>query len=147
MNQPIDPQDSSNIDLYVARKIRSYRQRAGLTLNQLSVLLEDISFQQLQKYESGANRVSSSRLFHIAAILSVPIANFFPRPPQDSGSVLSFAEEKEFESLLKEEPEQKEIFRLVSTCMQIQDPKKRKEILDLCQQMVDKFVEIDSDRD
>ena len=135
--------NTSSIDLYVARKIRYYRQRADLTLNQLAVLLEDISFQQLQKYESGANRVSSSRLFHIAGILSVPISNFFPRATQDASSALSLSEEKELQSLVMEGPFAKEIYTLMSSCMQIEDHQKRKEVLDLCQQMVDKFVKFD----
>lgn len=142
MNQAVD---NPSIDLYVAQKIRFYRQRAKLTLNQLAVLLEDISFQQLQKYESGANRVSSSRLYHIASILSVPISNFFPRATQDAGSVLSLSEEKELQSLVMEGPFAKEVYTLMSSCMQIEDHNKRKKVLALCQNLVDNFVEFDEE--
>ncbi len=144
MNQS-DDLSNPNIDLYIAQKIRYYRQRARLTLNQLAVLLEDISFQQLQKYESGANRVSSSRLFHIAGVLAVPISNFFPRFVQDAGSVLSLSEEKELQSLVMEGPFAKEVYTLMSSCMQIEDHHKRKKVLDLCQQLVDNFVEFDEE--
>ena len=132
-------------DGHIARKIRYYRQRADLTLTQLAVLLEDISFQQLQKYESGAKRVSSSRLHHIAGILAVPISNFFPRLTSDVGSALSLAEEKELQSLVMEGPFAKEVFALMSSCMQIEDHHKRKKVLDLCQQLVDNFVEFDEE--
>ncbi len=145
MIQTPDQPTKASVDAHVAQKIRYYRQRAGLTLNHLAVLLEDISFQQLQKYESGANRVSSSRLYQIANVLSVPISNFFPRAAQVSSNVLSLSEEKELESLVMEGPFSKEVFTLMSSCMQIEDHDRRKKVLDLCQNLVDGFVEFDED--
>ncbi len=64
------------VDVHVGRGVRSRRVLCGMTQ---SVLAEQIglTFQQLQKYESGANRISASRLWEIAQILDVPVASFF----------------------------------------------------------------------
>jgi len=72
------------VDVHVGRGVRSRRVLRGMTQ---SVLAEQIglTFQQLQKYESGANRVSASRLWEIAQILDVPVASFFDGlEPDDS---------------------------------------------------------------
>lgn len=64
------------VDVHVGKGVRSRRVLRGMTQ---SVLAEQIglTFQQLQKYESGANRISASRLWEIAQILDVPVASFF----------------------------------------------------------------------
>lgn len=67
-----DPQD-----IEVGRRIRARRLELGLSLNALAVQLE-LTFQQVQKYESGANRVAASRLMRIAEALHVPPSFFFP---------------------------------------------------------------------
>jgi transcriptional regulator with XRE-family HTH domain len=65
------------IDVYVGTQIRTRRLLLGLNQEELAQRL-GLTFQQVQKYESGANRVSASRLWEIAAILKMPIAYFFP---------------------------------------------------------------------
>ena len=65
------------IDAFVGTRIALRRAALGLSQTALAQRL-GISFQQVQKYESGANRVSASRLHHIAGILGGPIASFFP---------------------------------------------------------------------
>ncbi len=64
------------VDVHVGKGVRSRRILRGMTQ---AVLAEQIglTFQQLQKYESGANRISASRLWEIAQILDVPVASFF----------------------------------------------------------------------
>jgi transcriptional regulator with XRE-family HTH domain len=69
-----DPQD-----IEVGRRIRARRLELGLSLNALASQLE-LTFQQVQKYESGANRVAASRLMRIAEALQVPPSYFFPAP-------------------------------------------------------------------
>lgn len=66
------------VDVFVGRNIRSRRAYYGLSQTELAKKL-GITFQQLQKYESGANRVSASRLWHIAQELKMPVAEFFPK--------------------------------------------------------------------
>ncbi len=67
---------AARIDHQVGERIRRRRTFLGYTQEQLAESL-DISYQQVQKYETGANRVSAGRLFQIAQRLEVPIAFFF----------------------------------------------------------------------
>ena len=64
------------IDELVGRRIKSARWTAGLSQEELAVKI-GTSFQQLQKYESGKNRISASRLFDLAHALSLPVSYFF----------------------------------------------------------------------
>ncbi|MGV6802447.1 MAG: helix-turn-helix domain-containing protein [bacterium] len=64
------------IDLHVGQKLRQRRCLLGLTQQKLAEAV-GIKFQQIQKYESGANRVSASRLWALANALDVPVSFFF----------------------------------------------------------------------
>jgi transcriptional regulator with XRE-family HTH domain len=64
------------VDTHVGKRIRLQRWTKGVTQQQLAENV-GIKFQQIQKYETGANRVSASRLYDIAAALGVPISFFF----------------------------------------------------------------------
>ncbi|GHD99525.1 Cro/Cl family transcriptional regulator [Defluviimonas sp. 20V17] len=64
------------VDAHVGKRIRHRRWMVGMTQQQLADQV-GIKFQQIQKYETGMNRVSASRLWDIAASLSVPISFFF----------------------------------------------------------------------
>ena len=64
------------VDEHVGARIRLRRTLLGLTQEQLAVAL-NISYQQIQKYETGANRVSAGRLFQIAQRLCTEVAYFF----------------------------------------------------------------------
>ena len=67
---------TNEIDHHVGKRIRRRRRLLGLTQQQLAEAV-GIRFQQIQKYESGANRVSASRLFEIAEALDVPVQYFY----------------------------------------------------------------------
>ena len=64
------------VDAHVGKRIRHRRWLIGMTQQQLAEQV-GIKFQQIQKYETGANRVSASRLWDIADALSVPVSFFF----------------------------------------------------------------------
>ena len=64
------------IDVHVGKRIRHRRWMQGCTQQQLAEAV-GIKFQQIQKYETGMNRVSASRLWHIASFLDVPVSFFF----------------------------------------------------------------------
>ena len=64
------------IDVHVGRRLRQRRRLLGLTQEKLAQAV-NIRFQQIQKYESGANRVSASRLWSLAKALDVQVAYFF----------------------------------------------------------------------
>lgn len=64
------------VDIHVGKRLRHRRWMIGMTQGELAEAL-GIRFQQIQKYESGANRVSASRLWDIAQALQVDVAYFF----------------------------------------------------------------------
>lgn len=64
------------VDVHVGKRIRHRRWLVGMTQQQLAENV-GIKFQQIQKYETGMNRVSASRLWDIAASLTVPVSFFF----------------------------------------------------------------------
>jgi transcriptional regulator with XRE-family HTH domain len=71
-----DPEDFSRIDAMVGARVRMLRERRKMSQTALGESI-GVSFQQVQKYERGANRISASALFHIARTLGVSPADFF----------------------------------------------------------------------
>lgn len=67
---------TNEIDHHVGKRLRRRRRLLGLTQSQLADAV-GIRFQQVQKYECGANRVSASRLFELAEALDVPVQYFY----------------------------------------------------------------------
>ena len=66
----------SPVDVHVGARLRVRRTLLGMTQTKLGDRL-GVSFQQMQKYEKGTNRISSSRLYDLARVLDVPIEFFF----------------------------------------------------------------------
>lgn len=64
------------VDLHVGRRIRAQRKALGVSQGRLAEAL-GLTFQQVQKYERGANRVSASKLWDIACTLQVDVSHFF----------------------------------------------------------------------
>jgi len=67
---------ADNIDRHVGSRIRQYRRLLNLSQQDMGEKI-GISYQQIQKYESGVNRISAGRLFMFAEILEVPIQKFY----------------------------------------------------------------------
>ena len=81
------------IDVYVGNRVKLRRKGAKMTQQDLAKAL-DLTFQQVQKYERGANRISASKLFMIAGTLGVPISYFFDgMEDADIGSMERYAED------------------------------------------------------
>ena len=70
------PQGPNPIDVHVGQRVRLRRTMLGLSQERLAEAI-GLTFQQIQKYEKGANRIGSSRLFDLSRILSVPVGYFF----------------------------------------------------------------------
>src|SRR5210317_2585259 len=68
--------NNNAIDMHVGKRVRLRRTLLGMSQEQLGAEL-NVTFQQIQKYERGANRVSASRLWDISQILKVDIGYFF----------------------------------------------------------------------
>ena len=73
----MEPQKSPNpVDIHVGGRVRLRRRMLGLSQERLAGAL-GLTFQQVQKYERGSNRISASKLYEIARFLSAPVAYFF----------------------------------------------------------------------
>jgi transcriptional regulator with XRE-family HTH domain len=96
------------IDIHVGKRIRMRRRLLGMSQETLAKAL-GVSFQQLQKYERGANRVSASRLSTAADFLRVPISFFFADLPPDGERRSAKARERRERMYL---PETIELVRL-----------------------------------
>ena len=67
---------ATDIDLHLGRRVRRRRRLLGLTQQQLATQV-GIRFQQIQKYECGANRISAARLWQLAEALESPVSYFY----------------------------------------------------------------------
>jgi len=67
---------ANDIDLHLGRRLRRRRRLLGLTQQQLATAV-GIRFQQIQKYECGANRISAARLWQLSEALEIPIGYFY----------------------------------------------------------------------
>ena len=72
------------VDIHVGSRVRLRRMMLGMSQEKLGEHL-GITFQQIQKYEKGTNRIGASRLQHIARVLTVPVAFFFEDAPGSPG--------------------------------------------------------------
>lgn len=71
------------VDVHVGNRIRLRREALSLTQEKLADLL-GITFQQIQKYEKGSNRISASRLWDMSNVLSVPVDFFFDEMSEET---------------------------------------------------------------
>lgn len=77
---------ATDIDLHLGKRLRRRRRLLGLTQQQLAVAV-GIRFQQIQKYECGANRISAARLFQLSKALETPITYFYDGLTDDKTEV------------------------------------------------------------
>lgn len=115
------------IDIHVGQRLRLRRTLLGLSQETLGEAV-GITFQQLQKYERGANRISASRLFNLSQVLGVPVTFFFDDLPV---SDLTFpagepSETQEFESMAR-----RETLELVRAYYRIPDESVRRRTFEL----------------
>jgi len=123
------PKKQANpIDAQVGSRLRLRRMMFGMSQERLGELL-GLTFQQVQKYEKGVNRIGAGRLFEIARILGVPIFYFYESVSEQLANVSGFAETESPPVL--EFVSSGEGLQLSLAYMRIKDPKVRKRVLDL----------------
>jgi len=76
------------VDVHVGKRVRARRTLLGMSQEKLGEAL-GLTFQQVQKYERGANRIGSSRLWEVSQILDVPVSYFFEEMTDDTASARS----------------------------------------------------------
>ena len=118
------------IDVEVGGRIRTRRLLLGMNQQALADAL-DLTFQQVQKYEHGANRVSASRLAAMAKILAVPISYFFA-DVQSDGAELS-VEDKTW----REQLQRPETIQLIRLYYAILNPEIRRQFLEMAKSVAE----------
>lgn len=122
------------VDIHVGSRVRMRRILLGKSQEAVASLL-GVSFQQLQKYESGANRVSASRLFDMAHILLTPISYFFDEMPADL--TLPVDEAGSTDSATKSVMGNRMTLDLIRDFYRISSPQQQRCVLDLVRAMAD----------
>ena len=79
------------VDSHVGSRVRMRRVLIGMSQEKLGEAL-GITFQQIQKYEKGTNRIGASRMQQIATVMAVPVSYFFDDAPGSEGKAKGFAE-------------------------------------------------------
>ena len=127
--------NNNAVDVHVGKRIRLRRTLLGMSQEQLGASL-NITFQQVQKYERGANSVSASRLWDISQIVDVPISYFFedmsddtmrssPRRVSTGDGITEIPDE------VKDPMARRETLELVRTYYSIGEPLVRRRISDM----------------
>lgn len=132
------------VDIYVGKRLRMRRVMLGMSQESVGKAI-GVTFQQIQKYERGANRMGSSRLYDFAQILTVPVSYFFEGYEQETGGAIpitqiGFAEEEvpfEHEKLTS-----RETLEVMRAYYSIRDSKVRKKMLDLMRSLGEEVEEI-----
>jgi transcriptional regulator with XRE-family HTH domain len=119
------------IDRHVGARVRMRRMLIGMSQEKLGESL-GLTFQQVQKYEKGTNRISASRLQQISETLNIPLAYFFKGAPVSDGALNSgFAENGQEDNYASDFIMTAEGLSLNRAFARIADPKVRKKIVDL----------------
>lgn len=123
----VEEKTPNPIDIHVGARVRMRRLLLGLSQDKLGDEL-GVTFQQVQKYERGANRIGASRLFEIARVLSVPIGFFFEG--MDANTQGGFAEDDQT-PLVDDFLNSAEGVALAAAFNRINDTKVRRRVLEL----------------
>jgi transcriptional regulator with XRE-family HTH domain len=126
----MSPKAANSIDTFVAARLRACRKQLGLSQADIAKDV-GVTFQQIQKYEAGLNRVGAGRLYQFAVRYGIPIQELFPKNLGTSDGakrVEKFDEIAVFAATA-------EGAKLCETFRSIRDPHQRKNILSLMQEM------------
>jgi len=141
-DSPVTESRASPIDVHVGSRIRLRRTLLGMSQERLGEAL-GLTFQQVQKYERGVNRVSASRLFDLGRVLDVPISFFYDdmsevtaaNSPAARANPLGLAEAQEAFAGTDENLHRRETLELVRAYYRITDAAVRKRVFDLIKSM------------
>jgi transcriptional regulator with XRE-family HTH domain len=120
------------VDVHVGSRVRYRRMIIGMSQEKLGEKM-NLTFQQIQKYEKGTNRIGASRLFQLSKILDVPVGYFFEDAFANSAAsnAAHGLHEPEQEGFLLDFLNSREGLDLNRAFAKIQDPKVRRRVIDL----------------
>jgi transcriptional regulator with XRE-family HTH domain len=125
------------IDKHVGSRVRMRRMMLSMSQEKLGDAL-GLTFQQVQKYEKGTNRIGASRLQHISNILQVPVAFFFEGAPNvQSGTRHDYVGEAPSPAYVSDFLATSDGLALTKAFTRINDSKLRRRIVDLVEQIAD----------
>lgn len=121
---------SNPVDAHVGSRVRLRRMLVGLSQEKLGDRM-GLTFQQIQKYEKGVNRIGASRLYNLSQILEVPVQFFFEGAPATNGSSASGFSQPETETFLYEFLNTRDGLELNRAFVRISDAQVRRSVVDL----------------
>lgn len=121
----------NDVDAHVGARLRQRRMLLGISQEQLAEML-GLTFQQVQKYERGTNRVSASRLFQLARALDTPITWFFDEMEGDRGTERVESSEQDSDPMSR-----RETLELVRVYSRIDDRKVRKKLYEMAKALAE----------
>jgi transcriptional regulator with XRE-family HTH domain len=124
------------IDVHVGKRVRLRRTMLGFSQEKLGDSL-GITFQQIQKYEKGSNRIGASRLQQLSEILKTPISFFFEEAPGSEKAAIEGMSEADSPNYIVDFLSTSEGLQLYKAFANIKDPKVRKKIIDLVRSLAD----------
>ena len=122
------------IDKHVGSRVRMRRMMLGMSQEKLGDALS-LTFQQVQKYEKGTNRIGASRLQQIAVILQVPVSFFFEGAPHAPGQAASGMAEAPSPAYISDYLATSDGLALTKAFMRIKSSKLRRRIVELVEQI------------
>ncbi len=131
MNQSV--RAPNPVDVHVGTRVRLRRTLLGMTQTGLGDAI-GLTFQQVQKYERGVNRIGSSRLYDLARVLEVPINFFFDEIPKDVAAKYGGASKGMAEGAEEFDPDivsKRETLELVRAYYKIESPQVRKRLFEM----------------
>ncbi|MDX2263585.1 MAG: helix-turn-helix transcriptional regulator [Hyphomicrobiales bacterium] len=125
------------VDIHVGSRVRLRRLVIGMSQEKLGEKM-NLTFQQIQKYEKGTNRIGASRLFQLSQILEVPMSFFFEDAPmRPSAQMQPGMAESKTEAFLMDFLNTREGLELNRAFVKVSDPKVRRKIIDLVRSLAD----------
>ena len=118
------------IDVHVGGRVRLRRTLLGMSQEKLAKAV-NLTFQQIQKYERGSNRIGASRLFQFAHVLDVPVSFFYDDMPDGSEKAKLLAADGNAEPFEQDQLARRETLELVRAYYRINDSTVRRRIFEL----------------
>jgi len=136
----LDDGSANPVDIHVGSRVRLRRTLLGMSQEKLGEAI-GLTFQQVQKYERGANRIGSSRLFDLARILDVPISFFYDDMPEEVKALSPVSIVKGDAPATPVAPQEQDVLarretlELVRAFYKIADPKVRAQVYSLAKSL------------
>lgn len=129
---------SHPVDIHVGKRLRLRRTIMGLSQEVIGTAI-GVTFQQIQKYERGANRMGSSRLYEFSKILKVPVSYFFEgfeaQDGYENDYMMAEPKSPEFEH---EQLSSRETMEMMRAYYKITSPRVRKSVFDLVKNLAER---------